>query len=88
MNVGREFMTWDPSLCPRLPGVVPKALITGGLTAAAVWERKMIVVGDVRNGPRYRTALEEARAEFQRPGAALSKDGYLIRANVLNLSLL
>ena len=81
-------MTWDPSLCLRLPGVAPKVPITGRLTAAAVRERKMIVVGDVRNGARYQTALEEARAEFQRQGAALSKDGYLIRANVLDLSLL
>jgi hypothetical protein len=32
--------------------------------------------------------IEEAREEFQKQGAALSKEGYLIRTNVLDLALL
>jgi len=43
---------------------------------------------DSRKGRCPKMTLEEAREEFQRQGAALSKDGYLIRATVLDLSLL
>jgi GAF domain-containing protein len=38
--------------------------ITGGLTAAAIRERKTIVVGDVRNDPRYLTALGNTLSEM------------------------
>ncbi len=38
--------------------------ITGGLTSAAIRERKTIIVGEVRSDPRYLTALGNTRSEM------------------------
>ena len=38
--------------------------ITGGLTSAAIRERKAIIVGDVRTDPRYLTALGNTISEM------------------------
>jgi len=42
----------------------PRFPITQGLTAAAIREKKTIIVGDVRNDPRYLTAFGSTRSEI------------------------
>lgn len=42
----------------------PQFPITQGLTGAAIREKKTIVVGDVRNDPRYLTAFGSTRSEI------------------------
>jgi putative methionine-R-sulfoxide reductase with GAF domain len=48
------------------PGVpaYPQFPVTRGLTAAAVREKKTVVVGDVRNDPRYLTAFGSTLSEM------------------------
>ena len=62
-DVGLEFVSaiaWSGPEGPAYP-VFP---ISGGLTAAAIREKKTIVVGDVRNDPRYLTALGNTLSEM------------------------
>ncbi len=62
-DVGPESVSavaWSGPEAPAYP-VFP---ITGGLTSAAVRERKTIVVGDVRIDPRYLTALGNTLSEM------------------------
>jgi L-methionine (R)-S-oxide reductase len=62
-DVGREVVSaiaWSGPEAPAYP-VFP---ITDGLTASTIRERKTIVVGDVRNEPRYLTALGNTLSEM------------------------
>jgi L-methionine (R)-S-oxide reductase len=62
-DVGPEFvsaMAWSGPEAPAYP-VFP---ITSGLTSAAIREKKTIVAGDVRNDPRYLTALGNTLSEM------------------------
>jgi len=53
-------IAWSGPDAPTYP-VFP---ITGGLTSAAIRERKAIIVGDVRTNPRYLTALGNTLSEM------------------------
>lgn len=62
-EVGTESVSaiaWSGSDAPAHP-VFP---VTGGLTSAAIRERKAIIVGDVRTDARYLTALANTRSEM------------------------
>jgi L-methionine (R)-S-oxide reductase len=62
-QVGKESVSviaWTGPEAPAYP-VFP---LTSGLTSAAIREKKTIVVGDVRNDPRYLTALGNTLSEM------------------------
>jgi GAF domain-containing protein len=52
----------------------PKFPVTKGLTSTAIRERKPVVVGDVRNDPRYLTAFGSTLSEIIVPVLAPGED--------------
>jgi putative methionine-R-sulfoxide reductase with GAF domain len=72
-DVGPESVSaiaWSGPEAPAYP-VFP---VSSGLTAAAIRERKTIIVGDVRNDPRYLTALGNTLSEMIVPVLGSSRD--------------
>jgi putative methionine-R-sulfoxide reductase with GAF domain len=65
-DVGPEFVSAIAWSGPEAPAY-PVFSITSGLTSAAIREKKTIVVGDVRNDPRYLTALGNTLSEMVVP---------------------
>ena len=62
-DVGPESVSVIACTGPECPAY-PVFPISGGLTAVAIREKKTIVVGDVRNDPRYLTALGNTLSEM------------------------
>ena len=52
----------------------PKFAVTKGLTGAAIAEKKAVIVGDVRNDPRYLTAFGSTLSEIIVPVLSPSGD--------------
>jgi L-methionine (R)-S-oxide reductase len=62
-DVGPEFVSMIAYSGPSAPAY-PHFPIARGLTGVAIRARKTIVVGDVRNDPRYLTAFGSTRSEI------------------------
>ncbi len=74
-DVGREavsIIAWSGAGAPAYP-IFP---VNKGLTGAAIQEKKTVVVGDVRNDPRYLTAFGSTLSEIIVP--VISPDGRVI----------
>ena len=74
-DVGAEevsILAWSGPAAPEFS----KFLVTHGLTGAAIEEKKPVIVGDVRNDPRYLTAFGSTLSEIIVP--VLSPDGAVI----------
>jgi len=74
-DVGREavsIIAWSGAGAPAHP-IFP---VNKGLTGAAIQEKKTVVVGDVRNDPRYLTAFGSTLSEIIVP--VISPDGRVI----------
>lgn len=62
-DVGPDLVSIIAYSGPAAPAY-PQFPTTQGLTGAAIREKKTIVVGDVRNDPRYLTAFGSTRSEI------------------------
>jgi L-methionine (R)-S-oxide reductase len=62
-DVGAELVSIIAYSGPRAPAY-PQFPVTKGLTGAAIREKKPVVVGDVRNDPRYLTAFGNTLSEI------------------------
>src|SRR5207249_2940650 len=62
-DVGPETVSIIAHSGPGTPGH-PQFPVTNGLTGSAIRERKSVVVGDVRNDPRYLTAFGSTLSEI------------------------
>jgi L-methionine (R)-S-oxide reductase len=74
-DVGPEqvsVIAWSGPNAPEFP-TFP---VTKGLTGAAIQEKKAVIVGDVRNDPRYLTAFGSTLSEIIVP--VLSPDGRVL----------
>ena len=74
-DVGAEevsIIAWSGPGAPEFP----KFPVTKGLTGAAIAQKKAMIVGDVRNDPRYVTAFGSTLSEMIVP--VLSPDGRVI----------
>lgn len=72
-DVGAENVSIVSWSGPRAPDY-PTFPISKGLTGAAVREKKAVVVGDVRNDPRYLTAFSSTLSEIIVPVLAPGED--------------
>jgi L-methionine (R)-S-oxide reductase len=62
-DVGAEFVSiisWSGPSAPEYP----EFPVSSGLTASAIQQKKSVVVGDVRNDPRYLTAFGNTISEI------------------------
>jgi putative methionine-R-sulfoxide reductase with GAF domain len=74
-DVGAEFVSivgWSGPNAPEFPSFP----VGKGLTGAAINQKKAVIVGDVRNDPRYLTAFGSTLSEIIVP--VLSPDGRVI----------
>jgi L-methionine (R)-S-oxide reductase len=62
-DVGSEMVSIVAYSGPGVPAY-PQFLITKGLTGSSIQEKKTVVVGDVRNDPRYLTAFGSTLSEI------------------------
>jgi L-methionine (R)-S-oxide reductase len=72
-DVGDEqvsIIAWDGPGAPEYP----QFPVTKGLTGAAIQQKKAVVVGDVRNDPRYLTAFGSTVSEIIVPVMAPGSD--------------